>query len=914
MEFEPDNVFSVPQDIPCYMQPEWMCGFHFGNGLDVIEEDALNEKYCIQVLRILITKADTEIDELEKDLVFLQSELAWAEYDDWFETCCKALTQKLDCFSLMVWTLKNRDKNDVDVRLLIHRKPAKKIHEIVKDLLNDCFQEKDKQTLDVVALDSSVPPEHAAEPLDESIKLSQSDSFVPIKEEIQECCITPTENGATLNASLMLQENKSNHSETIKLTNGNAEDSNSSPDCLTLEAGHAAYKKIMSSFDLKSASMGETKEPGFTTKDKNVIQNLSLKTADKRRHNLDMIKVQPGNAIDRDPDSNACRHETDLDKEITTMWKSGLKVGRDDEVSINHTITTGGIKILEASSNPEGKGNPPKVDKPTNAILQNICDGALSHSTGLSGRRNNLDSRFATSRQARGDKSFDGLKQMSGFYPSRNNSDSRLAVFGQEKCGNSDVNPNTSQHATDAGRCNSDSVLATLYDLEVGNGDASPASLRHTAGLNQRRNHSDSNLNAVRQAKGEFCDVNQKLCDFAQKAARKRRIKESKLTLTGKIDSLSSSSSSGAEGNRKPFEKTVKVERVSPTYNEHSALPSLLGLQDKERREATKAPFEQIVKVERVSLADNENFALPSLLELQDEEGRDKMKAPFEKIVEFERASPSGNEHSALPSFLEHQDKEERDRTKVPFDNIVKVERASPTDNQHSLLQDEEGRDTTKAEPDKGSMQSGEAQVVETATNDEKFDLYSMQPQKQKAKRKIESNPPSVQEREGFLSIELVSNSSIISKAKRQLKSGLGSDIPSSNQFMGRKIVKKIVYHHQIEANEPNGALDDRQISVSLPKKKIKKKTSLPILEMDLSKSHRDPNDSAGKDDLSITDSHSIESCTEAVASSPFTSSHLRNMKLGDLRNFAKKLNIKPYSKLRKDDLIEHIANHLGCR
>ncbi|GAY61415.1 hypothetical protein CUMW_209790 [Citrus unshiu] len=732
MEFEPDNVFSVPQDIPCYMQPEWMCGFHFGNGLDVIEEDALNEKYCIQVLRILITKADTEIDELEKDLVFLQSELAWAEYDDWFETCRKALTQKLDCFSLMVWTLKNRDKNDVDVRLLIHRKPAKKIHEIVKDLLNDCFQEKDKQTLDVVALHSSVPPEHAAEPLDESIKLSQSDSFVPIKEGIQECCITPTENGATLNASLMLQENKSNHSETIKLTNGNAEDSNSSPDCLTLEAGHAAYKKIMSSFDLKSASMGETKEPGFTTKDKNVIQNLSLKTADKRRHNLDMIKVQPGNAIDRDPDSNACRHETDLDKEIKTMWKSGLKVGRDDEVSINHTITTGGIKILEASSNPEGKGNPPKVDKPTNAILQNICDGALSHSTGLSGRRNNLDSRFATSRQARGDKSFDGLKQMSGFYPSRNNSDSRLAVSGQEKCGNSDVNPNTSQHASDSGRCNSDSVLATLYDLEVGNGDASPASLRHTAGLNQRRNHSDSNLNAVRQAK-----------------------------------------------------------------------------------------------------------------ELQDEEGRDKMKAPFEKIVEFERASPSGNEHSALPSFLEHQDKEERDTTKVPFDNIVKVERASPTDNQHSLLQDEEGRDTTKAEPDKGSMQSGEAQVVETATNDEKFDLYSMQPQKQKAKRKIESNPLSVQEREGFLSIELVSNSSIISKAKRQLKSGLGSDIPSSNQFMDRKIVKKIVYHHQIEANEPNGALDDRQIAVSLPKKKIKKKTSLPILEMDLSKSHRDPNDSA---------------------------------------------------------------------
>lgn len=51
------------------------------------------------------------------------------------------------------------------------------------------------------------------------------------------------------------------------------------------------------------------------------------------------------------------------------MWKSGLKVGRDDEVSINHTITTGGIKILEASSNPEGKGNPPKVDKVQESII-----------------------------------------------------------------------------------------------------------------------------------------------------------------------------------------------------------------------------------------------------------------------------------------------------------------------------------------------------------------------------------------------------------------------------------------------------------------------------------------------------------------------------------------------------------------
>ncbi|KAI5327368.1 hypothetical protein L3X38_026764 [Prunus dulcis] len=51
----------------------WEYNFYFGCGCDLIEEDAINEKCCILVLKILITKADTEIDELEKDLVALQS-------------------------------------------------------------------------------------------------------------------------------------------------------------------------------------------------------------------------------------------------------------------------------------------------------------------------------------------------------------------------------------------------------------------------------------------------------------------------------------------------------------------------------------------------------------------------------------------------------------------------------------------------------------------------------------------------------------------------------------------------------------------------------------------------------------------------------------------------------------------------
>lgn len=111
----------------------------------MIEEDATNEKYCIQVLRILITKADTEIDELEKDLVFLQNELAGVEYEEWFEICCNALRKQIDCLYIAVRSLKSKDKNDIEVRFLMYRKPLKSLHEILKALLGDYCNDKDKQ-------------------------------------------------------------------------------------------------------------------------------------------------------------------------------------------------------------------------------------------------------------------------------------------------------------------------------------------------------------------------------------------------------------------------------------------------------------------------------------------------------------------------------------------------------------------------------------------------------------------------------------------------------------------------------------------------------------------------------------------------------------------------------------------------
>lgn len=168
MAFDMNNlVLAVEDDSSSYVrQPGWLCDFNFGYGcgkhvcvgfydydsviwllkrtpcmfVDVVEEDALNEKYCIQVLRILITKEDSEIDQLEKDLVSLQSELAWFEYEEWSDICCNALRKNIDSLRTSLTSLKS---NDIEVHLSI--KPAESLHEIMKALLSDLFPEEIKQ-------------------------------------------------------------------------------------------------------------------------------------------------------------------------------------------------------------------------------------------------------------------------------------------------------------------------------------------------------------------------------------------------------------------------------------------------------------------------------------------------------------------------------------------------------------------------------------------------------------------------------------------------------------------------------------------------------------------------------------------------------------------------------------------------
>lgn len=186
---------------------------------DVIEEDALNEKSCVQVLRVLISKADTEIEELEKDLVILQSELAWAENREWSEICSTSLREKINCLDISIQSLKNENERDINVHLLMRREPAERIHEIIKVLLRRYCLENDEQEqrpVIIIKQSSSDMQEHATNLSDEKKKLSDFDSNI-INVGRKESSTTIIERFTIFNSSLKPHGTKENCAEMVKV-------------------------------------------------------------------------------------------------------------------------------------------------------------------------------------------------------------------------------------------------------------------------------------------------------------------------------------------------------------------------------------------------------------------------------------------------------------------------------------------------------------------------------------------------------------------------------------------------------------------------------------------------------------------------------------------------------------------------
>ncbi|KAB2096896.1 hypothetical protein ES319_A01G134700v1 [Gossypium barbadense] len=503
--------FTEEENSP-FIQPEWPYDFYFGYGIDMIEENALNEKSCIQVLRILIAKADTEIDELEKDLVLLQSELVWAEHEEWHDICCSALRAKINCLDISIRKLRNKDENDIEVYLLMHTEPVEKLHEIMKALLKSFYNEKheqNEQSQDVVPDSRSGSLEQSAA-LHKNQKLNSSDSCFIAKEENNGPNVTPKENFTSSNPSMELEVKKANSSETL----ANADVKDLMPHFLLPAAGQFDEKSIITLLDLETTK--KLKESGRALKDKNVVQHFSLKSAQKRKNNLYRTKVKDAAAqCVNDSDLDASKHSAGrLNKKKKTS-SSSLKIV-SEEATMHTSISAADMLILDSSSN----------------------------STGMTG---------------------DLTKKV-------------------KMIGDSSEMKTLGKHDVKINGC------------EVQGQDTSNFS---NSCLNPEHEGNIQNADKVESLK---FDMDQKLCDFAVKSARKQRTKESKVASMDK--NQHSNSLLKGEEKRNDTLQDVTPKEASPSDNEHSALTSLVEPQDENGEDKTIQLMEEKSQMEEVPMSE----------------------------------------------------------------------------------------------------------------------------------------------------------------------------------------------------------------------------------------------------------------------------------------------------------------------
>ncbi|XP_076910705.1 uncharacterized protein LOC143568431 [Bidens hawaiensis] len=109
-------------------------------------------KSCIQVLEILISKADEDIIEHEEELMDLLSQLSCTDkvFSDMFSM---SLRSKIDFLDTSIRKLKNGAESEEF--LSTNREPAESIYDILKSLFSDYIQKKDLQFADNTGTGSS---------------------------------------------------------------------------------------------------------------------------------------------------------------------------------------------------------------------------------------------------------------------------------------------------------------------------------------------------------------------------------------------------------------------------------------------------------------------------------------------------------------------------------------------------------------------------------------------------------------------------------------------------------------------------------------------------------------------------------------------------------------------------------------
>ncbi|KAL5546377.1 hypothetical protein UlMin_006064 [Ulmus minor] len=530
------------------MQSEWQCDFYFGYERDVKEEDALNKKCCIQVLRILITKADTEIDELEKELVFLEAELACTEHEEWLKIFCTSLREKIDCLEVSVKSLRNKYKNEANIQSSLRREPAEELHDMFKDLLSRYFQEKDKQSLPLVTvLDSRSDASKDANKPFGSREL-RLESAITVKEERD---IIPGERCTLMNSAKLQEKKKSlessepvntsttdpgpdwlrsaagysdereklegNHSESTtrqletterglilagypnereKLEGNHSESTTRQLETTEIGLILAGYpnerEKLAGNLSESTTRQLETIERGLTLEDKKIMQNASSRHEEKSSCNLEVAK--PADVIHKASISASLESENGCFKEMRSLGKSHLDVNGNAEVRKQQSTSTEDCKVLNSSLNAEGSRTDQRTDEPADIIHKASISASLESANGC-------------------------FKEMRSLCKSHLEVDGNVEVRKQQSTSTENCKVLNSSLNAEGSRTDE---LANAIVRYTG-----PDSLLQLAAASEKNRPSESKLEISRLSI-EHCDLEQKLIDFYS-PARKGASKDSKI-------------------------------------------------------------------------------------------------------------------------------------------------------------------------------------------------------------------------------------------------------------------------------------------------------------------------------------------------------------------------------------------------
>ncbi|GER52517.1 Rho termination factor [Striga asiatica] len=147
------------------------CNYYFGFGRDVVEEDILNEKSCVQVLRIWIDKADDEIKKLEEDIIMIKCQQQLWHDEDWSRTCSAALREKIDHLNILIESGKREiteDLSSLEFQIKQPENVAERLCDLVKPLLENHLLGKSKKIQENVFGKNVVPTKPSADTLNDN--------------------------------------------------------------------------------------------------------------------------------------------------------------------------------------------------------------------------------------------------------------------------------------------------------------------------------------------------------------------------------------------------------------------------------------------------------------------------------------------------------------------------------------------------------------------------------------------------------------------------------------------------------------------------------------------------------------------------------------------------------------------------